>query len=217
MKRFFPLLALLAMPLFGTAQDAQTVTHPNEIGVNVTPLLTRVFNVSSFMGTDTDVLNFSYKRVLQPNRAIRVLGGLAVSTSVDESQNEFTFSTWSHDLSLGLGYEWRIVNESKWLPYLGADLRFQNTLDRTENKSSFDTTTTETTEQRVGGGFVLGCQFKLNERLRLSTEAALVANSRVRSTEFVSDNFPATNNTSKVTGLEIQTQVPLSIFLILAL
>lgn len=217
MKRLFPILALAALPFFGAAQDAEPATHPNEIGVNVSPLLTRIFNVTSFIGPEDDVFNLSYKRVLKPNQAIRVLAGVAATTSVDESQNEFTFSTWNSDMALGLGYEWRWNSASKWMPYLGADLRYQSSLDRTESKSTFDTTTTETAENRVGGALVLGCQFKINERLRLSTEASLVANNRTRTTDFTSESFPETNNNSKVTGLEVQTQVPLSIFLILAL
>jgi hypothetical protein len=94
---------------------------------------------------------------------------------------------------------------------------YQNSTIRTENKSSFDITTTKNEEVRVGGVGVLGCQFVINTRLRLATEASLLVNSRTLTNEFKSESFPSTDNSSQAKGLEVQSQVPLSLFLFITL
>lgn len=216
MKRFLIFACLAALTMDVNAQGV-TPDHHHEVGLNVSPLLTRIFNVSSFIGSEDDIFSLAYKYKTASNQAVRTQLGVQYSSSVDESQNDFQFSQWNTALAAAAGYEWRFLSDSRWIPFLGLDVVYQNSTIRTENKNSFDTTTTENEEVRVGGAGVLGCQFVINTRLRLATEASLLVNNRNQSTAFESENFPETNNSSSVKGLEVQSQVPLSLFLFITL
>ena len=208
---------LLFFALFLPLLSAAQVEHPNEIGVNVTPLLTRIFNVTSFVGVSDDPVSLSYKRVFSETTALRAQMGISHVTSVSNNSPNFQFSQWNTNVFSSLGWEWRAPGETRWIPYGGLDVVYSVNHTRTENSNDFDTTTTDQKTVGFGGGLVVGTQFTITPRLRLSTEASLLMVREDFSQEFHSENNPQSNSDSSSKGFSVLTQVPLAIFAIITI
>lgn len=207
------LFCLALAPLLSTAQ----VEHPNEIGVNVTPLLTRIFNVSSFLGVADDPVSFSYKRAVSETQAFRTQVGLSHVTSVDNGSSSFQFSSWSTTLFSSAGWEWRIVGDTRWMPYGGVDAVYSLNRVRTENSSDFDSSSTEQRTTGFGGGLVVGTQFQVTPRLRLSTEATMLVVREDFQQEFRSEQNPQSNSDASRYGMSVLVQVPLAILAVITI
>jgi hypothetical protein len=79
MKRFLFFACLTALTTHVNAQGI-TPDHHHEVGLNVSPLLTRIFNVSSFIGSEDDIFSLAYKYKTSSNQAIRTQLGVQYSS-----------------------------------------------------------------------------------------------------------------------------------------
>lgn len=213
------LMLLLCLPGIGVfSQESTTEQHVNEFGVNVTPLLTQVFNVADGIINSSQPMALSYKRVINSNQALRVNGSYSYFSSEDESPNASNrFNQWQQSMTAAVGWEWRVTPSKRFMPYGGVDLVIQSEYNRTEAFSDFDNSKTRRETTRVGGGPVIGTQFIVSPRVRLSTEASILVLRRNQEEEFTSEMFPEGNNFLKNTGTEVQTVFPLAIFLVVTI
>lgn len=211
-------LSLCLLSIGVLAQGDPPENHPNEFGVNVTPLLTQVFNVVDGIIDSNQPMALSYKRVFNGNQALRVNGSYFYFSSESEAQNSPNrFNQWQQNLQTSIGWEWRITPTKRFMPYGGVDLVYQSEFNKSENFSEFDNSKTRRETTGVGGGPVIGTQFIVSPRIRLSTEASILILQRNQEEEFTSEMFPSGNSSTKNSGIEVSTVFPLAIFLVITL
>ncbi len=180
MKKNFLLLPLLCLIFslgnLNAQNEMPAIGH--EVGVNAT------FFVKEFLSLNEDDPDFEpyslYYKLLNNNAemAFRFGLGLSIDNSTEKqnsgNQNEPERKDKASSFNLRLGAEKQFPIGKKWLAYLGGDFVYQQqSSERNIVDPFFSSTTTEFDQSLLGGGPVIGVQFKINERIRLSTETSL--------------------------------------------
>ena len=198
--------------IFAQNDTAESKNFEHEIGLNVTNLLTDLLGNNN--RSDPGTYLISYKH-LRGKRAFRV--GLNVNYAFKNTDNGFgqTIKLVNQNIQLRMGKEWRRNITPKFQSYFGFD-----GLAGLLNEESTASVTNNFIVQKdrtliFGAGPVLGFQFAIFDGLLIGTEGSLYATYNSISTTFETfsnfQNPPARTSN----GLNIQTNLPKSLFLIL--
>jgi hypothetical protein len=212
-KKLLSALFILCLTHILSAQDDALQTErkfKHELGLNVTNLITDLLGNNN--RSDPGTYLISYKR-LNGNSAFRL--GLNVNFSLSQERfNGFDNNLTNQNLQVRLGKEWRHDIVKRFQYYFGVDalVGFQSE----QSAANVNGSTIIQKDQVVlaGVGPVLGFQFAIYDKLLIGTEGALYATFNRTSTDFtVIGSIPIPSRSSN--GLNIQTGLPKSLFLIL--
>ena len=227
MKNLTCIFIVILFPFFAFAQEDSHDNDHNEehkekrhldlfheIGINGTFFLNQFLSFSDKEIPQSPYL-LTYKFGLK-RHALR-LGVGATFKESEKSVETFDDTETLKDLSLDLraGYEFRSTLGNRWIGYFGADFIYTQTDDEQINNSGFDIVTISNNKSGIGGGPVLGLQFRLSEKLMLGTEGAFYfTQSETKSnTEFT--NFVEFNTEAEIIkDKEIVTYLPATLYLI---
>ena len=135
----------------------------------------------------------------------------------EKSVDTFDDTETLRDLSLDLraGYEFRSKMGNRWLGYFGADFIYTQTIDEQINNSGFDIVTIANNTSGIGGGPVLGVQFRLTEKLMLGTEGVFYFTQTENRSSTTFANFAEFNTEAEIVkNKEIVTYLPSTLYLI---
>jgi opacity protein-like surface antigen len=184
MKKTLLLLALL-VPIFSFAQTEKMSERQfqHQVGFDATIFLKQfvVMNNNFFGGQNP--FSFVYKGLLyNPDRTIlngvRVGVGFQNNNQLTDPDSSTERSSNFNSMAYRLGFERQYVLSRHWLIYLGADVMYSRTKNKTEShfkggpSGEVFRTTNWQSSYTMGAGPVLGIQFDINKRMCLSTEAA---------------------------------------------
>lgn len=161
------MLTGFSITLFAQEEKPITETHKNEVGVNISYLLSNIFGFSDAYFYDYYSYGYyynpggyllTYKRYIR-NSAFRFAAGGLLSNSNTEGDNvAFTCSYKNKSISLRAGYQWEYRISQKFNVFYGADLVFDNT--RVENTFNYINAepnyTINSKSVSFGGGPLLG-------------------------------------------------------------
>ena len=228
MKNLSYIFIVMLFPLFTNAQEERhNHEHPeenhkekrhsdsfHEIGINGTFLINQFLNFSDTETPQSPYL-LTYKVGINKH-ALRI----GIGTTFKESEKridtfEDTETLKDLTLDLRLGYEYRKSFGNRWLGYFGADFIYSQIDNEQINDSGFDIVTIAENTSGVGGGPVLGLQFKLTEKLMLGTEGAFYFSQSELKSNTTFTNFPEFNTEAEIIkNKEIITTLPATIYLI---
>jgi hypothetical protein len=219
-------LPIILLFFFGStslfAQEEKKILG-HEIGLNATFLVNEIL---SFDGEDPAEEPFALYYKLIGNRKFAFRFGLGLQVDnreLEETDDPGTNPQNSVKLSsanLRFGVEFQESLSERWLFYAGADAVVQSSQSVVDNIDPFfgDSKVTQSSAL-LGGGPVLGIQFRINERVRLSTESSLyfLAGKEKQKVEFDNPGFPTDpiEETSKLEKLDIRLPVSLYFSVIL--
>jgi hypothetical protein len=200
MKKTLLLILLLGTSLYTQAQDTTRTTH--ELGINASGFIKTFITPanSTPLSATANTYLLSYKSVFKNGTAIRFgLGGNLVNRNQNEDNFTGTLKTKTNQFNTRLGFEWQFKVTRRWNFFTGLDAIYSSGTAYSEVPlDNINKIITETKSTSVGGGPVVGLQFRLNKRISLLAEGALYyQNSK---TTDMSDipSFPD-NNSKEVT------------------
>jgi hypothetical protein len=172
-------LILIAFILCTTATIAQTEDEAkpaHQIGVNASLFIKQFL---SFNETSTTLSPYmlTYKYI-EDNQGWRIGAG-AFNTNTKTNTNSLSGLTSNTTLTIDtrLGYEWQKGLDKRWLVYYGVDGTYSYSKTRSTNTVQTGAFPPKTEEMisssesfTIGGGPVLGMEFKINKRISLNTE-----------------------------------------------
>jgi len=223
MKNLFCIFIVILFPFFTYAQEE---THEeehkekrhldlfNEIGINATSLLNQILNFSDKEIPQNPYL-LTYKLGIKKH-AFR-LGVGAIFKESEKSVETFDDTETLKDLSLDVraGYEFRSAFGNRWIGTFGADFIYTQTVDEQINNSGFDVVTIANNQSGIGGGPVLGLQFRLSEKLMLGTEGAFYFTQTETKSKTEFENFVEFNTEAEITiDKELVNYLPATLYLI---
>jgi hypothetical protein len=192
---------------------AQNKTLQHELGLNVTNLLTDLLGNNN--RTDAGSYLISYKK-LSGNKALRV--GLNLNFSF-KNENAFSFQTdlLNQNLQLRVGRETRQNISPKFQYYYGLDgIAGYKQEQSNATTSSLNVLQTDLVVT-IGGGPVLGFQYAIFDRLLIGTEGSIYAAYNQSSVKFKNTGSSAVFPSKSSTGVNMQTNLPKFLFLIVKL
>ena len=201
----------LATLVFCQTKTTDKKDFSNELGLNVTNLLADLLGNNNLTSPGSYLI--SYKR-LKGNKALRVGGTINYSL---KNQSDFGFNSnlINQNFQLRIGRETRQSISPRFQYYYGMDgiVGFQQ--EQSSVKVNGGQVIQTDKILTLGGGPVLGFQFALYDRLLIGTEGSLYAAYSKNSVDFQTFNISSANFPSKnTTGLNIQTNLPKFLFLI---
>jgi len=224
MKNLFCIFIVIIFPFFVNAQneDHGEEHHEkkrhldlfHEIGINGTFFINQFLNFSDKEIPQSPYL-LTYK-IGNRKHAIR----FGVGTTFKESEKSVetfddTETLKDFTLDLRLGYEYRNTLGNRWIGYFGVDFIYNQIIDEQINNSGFDIVTISNNKSGLGGGPILGLQFKLTNKLMLGTEGAFYFSQSENKSRTTFENFPGFNTeTEIIKEKEIITYLPATLYLI---
>jgi hypothetical protein len=214
MKKTFFYIILLCLSANVNAQtETQTESKPKptwQFGLNTTQLLKQFLNPNS---SSTEPYTLVGRRI-QGNKAFRFGFGIFWDSRKEQVEKFLDSKTFNNQsLSMRLGYEWRRELHPRWNAYYGIDVVGIYKNDENVSDSGFDKVTIQNQNIDTGLAGVLGMEYKLNERVSLSTEGSL---GMFYSTGKDGTKFSAATQTDSFkskSGFKTITQLPISLFL----
>ncbi len=196
------------------SKQEEKTFYKHEIGFNFTQLLSNIFNQER---EDNESFSFVYKYHTSPKFALRAgIGGSIVNgvqTINDTDQRENIMQA----IRGRVGLEVRKEIADKWTILFGIDAVTAYNTRKTTFDSNFDNVTSSVLEMRYGGGPLLGLEFKINERIRLSAELTYSFNKIIITEEDVFQNFPEFNVKDKNSRNDFRLESPDFIYLTIRL
>lgn len=175
--------------------NAQNENEPDkmrdfEVGLNVSNF------VKSFVSLNTQTIQTSpYFIVFKYNEKLRLHLGFKGSDGVDfTSDNGGLNNNRFMRFDLKTGIERNKLLGKKWLVHYGADLVVKYEFERFKNTTGFDEVTSSIESAYGGVSPFLGLQFKINDRLKLLTEAEWVFAYGRSADKINSTDFPEINS-----------------------
>ncbi len=198
------------------AQDAETETesrtYRSDIGINSIGLINALFDsdddsfVTPYLFSyNLDLGKINFRAAIGPkfNRSEVVREGFT------DSQEKVQTNI---DYRVGLG--WDIIEEKKWLVRTGFDIAGGYDLDKTIDDTGFDKVTMQMREWSIGGGPFAQVIFRINDRISLSTDAAVYFTHFDSQEKEIFENFPEFDNElSNTTGQRLDVFLPTSLFI----
>lgn len=219
-------LSLIAFLLFSTAAGAQTENEAkpaHQIGVNATFFVKQFLSFNDLI-VPNNPYNLTYKYI-EDKQGWRVgLGGNNATQKSNPNNGQSISNSKSLSIATRLGYEWQKPLDNRWLAYYGADVTYSYTKNRTTSRiptGGFPQTTEEILVSNesfaVGGGPVLGIEFKLSKRISFNAETSLY----FAYSEFRRNDINAFFIGSKQTDFSARTStaitLPTSLFFIISI
>ncbi|MCE2788758.1 MAG: hypothetical protein LW630_02465 [Saprospiraceae bacterium] len=224
----FSLLCLINIPAFSqrTSDKSKIKTQlpqykntdfyafPNELGIHVTQILANIFSLSA--NSETSPYSLTYRRHM---KSLSFRLGMHVSYDQDQ-QEEFGNATFIiRDLTTSrnlfrLGVEKHLPVGRKFIFSYGADLLGGLDLENsniTEN-TTIGTNVFASSQQSItlGAGPVIRLDYKLTDRMLLSTESSLYATYRNSQNKISINGIPSEDPSSS--GLTILLALPQSLY-----
>ncbi len=168
--RTYILCFLCIICLLGQLSAQSSKKRTTELGLNVTTTLAGFFNSGGETAIDPYIISLKTGR---KNRFFRMGATFNISNS---RPLDFTTSivTKEQDYNIRLGFERRIPITERFRMHWGIDGIVQYTFESTESRfSSSVPVILKSQSIGGGGGPVMGIAFVINERMYLSTEAAM--------------------------------------------
>jgi len=213
MKKIICLTALIfsAILLLNAQNEEESNKIQNfEIGLNVSNF------VKSFASLNTQTIQTSpYFIVFKYNEMLRLHFGFKANDGVDFTSNEESLSDnrfLRFDLKTGI--ERNKLLGKKWIVHYGVDLVAKYELEQFTNVSAIDKV--ETSIESAYGGIspFLGLQFKINDRLKLLTEADWLFAYGRSADKIESNNFPEINKTNISNFFFTELRAPVDLYVI---
>jgi len=208
---FIFFIILISVSLFAQKKEKKS-NRSTEVGLNITNTLAGFFN-SGGSGLSTDPYLFSLK-FAGPKGAVRFATNFRTQ-SRSEFLNNGTRQIDETEVFLRGGYEFRKPIDNRFTLYYGVDAVAEYLFERVEFSDFASAITTENNTIGFGGGPVLGIQYKIMDRIALSTETSIYG--VVQSQEESFDEGRGTprieNNT---TGFRVEPLIPSSLYLIIS-
>jgi hypothetical protein len=212
-KKLLTALFILFSTHILSAQDDAPKTErkfKHELGLNVTNLITDLLGNNN--RSDPGTYLISYKK-LNGNSAFRL--GVNVNFSLSQQRfNGFDNNLTNQNLQIRLGKEWRHDIVKRFQYYFGVDGLAGYQSEQSAANVNGSTIIQKDGVLSVGVGPVLGFQFAIYDKLLIGTEGSLYATFNRTSTDFTVIGSLAIPSRSS-NGLNIQTGLPKSLFLIL--
>lgn len=200
MKKTLLLIILLSTGLYTQAQDTTRTTH--ELGINVSGFIKTFITPanSTPLSATANTYLLSYKTVFKSGAAIRFgLGGNFVNRSQKEDNFIGTLTTKTNQFNTRLGFEWQFKVTRRWNFFTGLDAIYSSGLAYSQVPlDNINKIITETKSTSIGGGPVVGLQFRLNKRISLLAEGALYYQNTKTTDMSDIPSFPD-NNSKEVT------------------
>jgi len=195
--------------------NAQNKDEPNkmrnfEVGLNVSNF------VKSFVSLNTQTVQASpYFIVFKYNEKLRLHFGIKANDGVDFASTEGSLSHFRFlRFDLKTGMERNKLLGQKWVVHYGADLIVKYELEQFKNIAGFDEVTTSIESAYGGISPFLGLQFKINDRLKLLTEAEWVFAYGRSADKIDSVNFPEINKKDLSNFFFTELHPPVDLYLI---
>ena len=227
------LLSLSALLLFAFAQAQDTTRHNggkpmwemdntkthHELGINVSGFIKTFITPANSTPLSATANNYllSYKTIFKNGAAIRFgWGGNYSNKNQTEDNFTGTLNVRNNQMNTRLGFEWQFKLTRRWNFYTGLDYIMSSGKERSETPiDNINKAITESRFSGIGGGPVVGIQFRLNKRVSLLAEGALYAMSTKTTDSSSIPAFPGNDSKEVTKEFTINFTGPQSIFLII--
>ena len=221
MKKINISLLFIFFALSSFAQDLEPdqIIKPasrHEAGFNASRLIASFFASSEDLDSFGDYA-FIYKLHTHSGGAFRLGIGGNFSDRNEVINNQDNRSSQNIIGNARFGYEFRKSIASKWTLLFGADGTFSYRDITNSFESNIDVTITRDEQLIYGASPFLGLEFKLNERIRVSTELALQVSIIDSKQSDTFQNFPEFNTSNSEQIVEYQLNSPGFIYLTIRL
>lgn len=204
------LLVLAGFTLKAQNEDAANKNYDTEIGLNVSNF------VKSFLSLNTQTIQTSPYFIIAKHKSLRVHLGL----KGNDGKNFFDDTNSRSDqrnleFDLKVGFEKRQNVSSRWILHYGLDLIGSYKYNRLITNTTIDKLQSVTEAAYAGVSPFLGLQFKINERLKLLTEADWVIAYGRSTDKLQSDFFPGDLNRTNIANFSFtELNPPVDLYLI---
>jgi len=186
----------------------------HEIGFNMTQLLANLFGQER---ENNERFSLVYKYHTSPKFAFRagigcrVVNGTQTINDTDQRNNTMQV------IKGRIGLERRREIANKWTLFFGIDAIASYDARKTTFDSNFDKVVSSVIESRYGLSPLLGLEFKINERIRLSAELTYSINKVFTREEDVFDRFPEFDTIEKSERNDFRLESPDFLYLTIRL
>lgn len=200
-------------------------TYKNEIGVDITLLMANLFGFKDYYypydiygvyGTpNAGLYLFTYKHYFG-NSALRFGLGADMNSSKTSTESAVaTAETGSSRFDLRIGYEFEKPLGEHWNLYYGLDVLMNSTSNdyKYEDPNNLYSYESNTDAMAFGGGPLVGISWKINPRIKLSTEANLQFVSTDAKMKTTYANTPESNYEGDTKTTEINANYPMFLYL----
>ncbi|UPT66469.1 MAG: Lpg1974 family pore-forming outer membrane protein [Sphingobacteriales bacterium JAD_PAG50586_3] len=228
------LLTLTALSLFAFAQAQDSTRHRggrgpmwemdtdkthHELGINVSGFIKTFITPANSTELSASANNYllSYKTIFKNGAAIRAgLGGNYSNKNQTEDNFTGTLNVRNSQVNARVGAEWQFKLTRRWNFYTGLDFVYSGGTERSETPiDNINKAITESKFSGMGGGPVVGIQFRLNKRISLLAEGALYAMANKITDRSSIPAFPGNDSKEVTNEFNINFTGPQSIFLII--
>jgi hypothetical protein len=203
---------------FDMADEEPTKTQ-HELGINVSGFIKTFITPanSTALSAAANTYLLSYKTVFKKHYALRFgWGGNYSNKSQTEDNFTGTLKTTNSQMNARLGFEWQFKLTRRWNFYTGVDYVLSSGNQRSETPiDNVNKAITQSKFSGMGGGGVVGIQFRLNKRISLLAESSLYAMSTKTTDSSSIPAFPGNDSKEVTKELSVNFTAPQSIFLII--
>lgn len=169
------LVFLLCYQIQAQSSLGTDITYKNELGLEAL-FIPSLFMSASGESFSTSPYGICYKRVIGENAIRMGIGGVLKSTESGNSvlQNVLNRQE-AYNLDIRLGFEHRKIISPRILVYGGMDVigGVSNAQNSSSNPDGSFASKSEQEVSYLGGGPIVGLQFKMTKRLFISTEGSM--------------------------------------------
>jgi hypothetical protein len=215
MKRVYLISVLVILSAMCFAQETiadSSRQFRHDIGLNAIGMFRALFNSDEVDAITPYLISYNLD-MGKTNFRVGIGPAFSSSTETHEGFSDSQKNTTVNlDVRVGLGFD--IVDHQKWTVRTGFDVIGGYHIDKTVDDTGFDKVTHEDEEWNLGAGPFVQLVFRINDRISLSTDAALYFKHFNRTENELFENFPDFNNElSKTTGQKLEVFLPTSLFI----
>lgn len=211
--------------IFSQSTVVAPAKYKNEIGVDVTLLLANLFGFRDYYyvydiyggyGTPNAGLYLVTYKHYFGNSALRFGAGADVmQTNTTTDASVATNESTNNRFDLRLGYEFEKPLGEKWNLYYGLDLlmNMSTSIYKYEDPNNLYSYESSTNTTGFGGGPLVGISWKINQRIKLSTEANLqysVSDATIKTTY---SSTPESNYEANTKTTNLNANYPMFLYL----
>ncbi len=199
-----------------TGQDAnQFYKYKRALGINVTNILGNIFSLNPSNTTSPYSISF---RKMGTKGGLRTGLDFLYKTSEESSFNILSSTNTQRQMLASIGYEWYLPIQKRFLFAYGFDvigtIKNDKLINNTINNNNIITFTSNFRGFSLGTGPVLRFEFKVSDRMYLSTESSLYVTYSQSSRKFDDGLFASTDFKSKTVNAELA--LPQTLFIQIA-
>jgi hypothetical protein len=199
--------------------DEEPTKTNHELGINVSGFIKTFITPANSTALSATANNYllSYKAVFKKHYAIRAgWGGNFSNRNQTEDNFIGTLNVRNSQMNARLGFEWQFKLTRRWNFYTGVDYIMSTGNQRSETPiDNVNKAITQSKFSAMGGGGVVGIQFRLNKRVSLLAESSLYVTSSKTTDSSSIPAFPGNDSKEVTKELNLNFTAPQSIFLII--